>query len=74
MTSHIFRSDFSITGNDSTQLSQINQTPVSQSLDLDRKWDEASQQLSVVLESGGDFLTDIVPFDAASDVPIDEQK
>lgn len=56
----------------STQTSAASQLTFSQ--ELDRKWDEASQQLSVVLEGGGEFLTDIVPFDAASDVPIDDQK
>ncbi|XP_074037876.1 circadian regulator timeout [Leptinotarsa decemlineata] len=41
---------------------------------LEKQWDETGPQLSAVLESGGDFLTDVVPFDAASEVPIDEQK
>lgn len=56
----------------STQIPAASQLTFSQ--ELDRKWDEASQQLSVVLEGGGEFLTDIVPFDAASDIPIDDQK
>ncbi|XP_056642812.1 protein timeless homolog [Diorhabda sublineata] len=42
-------------------------------LNLDDMWDEASPQISAILESGGEFLTD-VPFDAASDVPLDQQK
>nr|XP_022919507.1 protein timeless homolog [Onthophagus taurus] len=42
--------------------------------DLNALWDEASPQLSVVLEGGLGIPKDIVPFDAASDAPIDEQK
>lgn len=63
-----------IAGGGSMTSTQSSQAAVSQTLDIDKKWDEASQQLSVVLESGGEFLTDIVPFDAASDIPIDDQK
>ncbi|KAG5899963.1 hypothetical protein JTB14_034534 [Gonioctena quinquepunctata] len=40
---------------------------------LERQWDEASPQLSAVLESG-QLPSCAVPFDAASEVPIDEQK
>ncbi|XP_018561954.1 protein timeless homolog [Anoplophora glabripennis] len=43
-------------------------------LNLEGRWDEAAPQLSIVLERGSDFTADAVPFDAASDVPIDEQK
>ncbi|EEZ99220.1 protein timeless homolog isoform X1 [Tribolium castaneum] len=43
-------------------------------VNLERRWDEAAPQLSTVLEGNADFSTDVVPFDAASDVPIDEQK
>ncbi|KAJ8982321.1 hypothetical protein NQ317_006666 [Molorchus minor] len=41
---------------------------------LEGRWDEVAPQLSIVLEGGTDFLTDVVPFDAASEVPIDDQK
>ncbi|XP_045461506.1 protein timeless homolog isoform X2 [Harmonia axyridis] len=40
---------------------------------LQNRWDEASQYLATVLE-GNNIPTDVVPFDATSDVPIDEQK
>ncbi|XP_017771147.1 PREDICTED: protein timeless homolog [Nicrophorus vespilloides] len=43
-------------------------------LNLERMWDEASAQLSVVLEGNLEIPKDVVPFDAGSDVPIDEQK
>ncbi|KAJ8921929.1 hypothetical protein NQ315_008563 [Exocentrus adspersus] len=43
-------------------------------LNLEGRWDEASPQLSIVLEGGAEFATDVVPFDAASEVPIDDQK
>lgn len=42
-------------------------------LNLDEMWDEASSQISAILESGEELLTD-VPFDAACDIPIDQQK
>nr|CAH7762046.1 unnamed protein product [Callosobruchus chinensis] len=41
---------------------------------LESQWDQAAPQLSAVLQDGGVFLTNEVPFDAASDVPIDDQK
>jgi hypothetical protein len=43
-------------------------------VNLESQWDEVSPQLSTVLQGNTDFSTDVVPFDAASDVPIDEQK
>lgn len=43
-------------------------------INLESKWDEAGPQLSTVLEGTADIPTDVVPFDATSDVPIDEQK
>ncbi|KAJ3665888.1 hypothetical protein Zmor_001353 [Zophobas morio] len=43
-------------------------------VNLDSQWDGVAPQLSTVLEGNIDFPTDVVPFDAASDVPIDEQK
>lgn len=41
---------------------------------LNNLWDKAAPQLSAVLESDRNFLTEEVPFDAASDTPIDEQQ
>ncbi|KAK9879047.1 hypothetical protein WA026_003863 [Henosepilachna vigintioctopunctata] len=49
-------------------------TSVTQGKNLEQQWDEASQQLSIVLETNSVMPTDIVPFDATSEVPIDEQK
>nr|CAI5845783.1 unnamed protein product [Callosobruchus analis] len=43
-------------------------------ISLESKWDQAAPQVSAVLQDGGEFLTNEVPFDAASDVPIDDQK
>lgn len=40
---------------------------------LEIKWDEISPQLSAVLD-GGDNIPELAPFDAASEVPIDDQK
>lgn len=37
-------------------------------------WDEASPQLSTILEGVLELAEPVVPFDAASDVPIDDQK
>ncbi|XP_066149968.1 protein timeless homolog isoform X2 [Euwallacea fornicatus] len=45
-----------------------------QELDLESMWDEASPQISTVLQDVREFPNDIAPFDAASDVPIDDQK
>ncbi|CAH1127073.1 unnamed protein product [Ceutorhynchus assimilis] len=50
------------------------QGPIVQELNLDGMWDEASPQLSTVLEGNVDVSSDVAPFDAASDVPIDDQK
>ncbi|XP_060524214.1 protein timeless homolog isoform X2 [Cylas formicarius] len=47
---------------------------VAEELNLDGKWDEVGPQLSCVLETVTEFPTDVVPFDAASDTPIDDQK
>lgn len=43
-------------------------------LDLDGMWDEVSPQISSVLENNKDISCDVPPFDAASDIPIDDQK
>lgn len=43
-------------------------------IELEQQWDEVSPQLSAVLEGTVDIPTDVVPFDAGSDVPIDDQK
>ena len=37
-------------------------------------FDEISGEVSTLLQENGDIPSDVVPFDAASDVPIDEQK
>ena len=37
-------------------------------------FDEISGEVSTLLQENGDIPNDVVPFDAASDVPIDEQK
>ncbi|KAK9703341.1 hypothetical protein QE152_g29405 [Popillia japonica] len=42
--------------------------------DLANRWDEVGPQLSVVLDGRAEIPDDLVPFDATSDVPIDEQK
>ncbi|CAG9838377.1 unnamed protein product [Diabrotica balteata] len=42
-------------------------------LNLDEMWDKVSPELSAIIESGGEFLTD-APFDATLDIPIDDQK
>ncbi|XP_018327682.1 protein timeless homolog [Agrilus planipennis] len=41
---------------------------------LESLWEEVSSQLSAVLENPSQIPSDIVPFDASSDTPIDEQK
>ncbi|CAG9855567.1 unnamed protein product [Phyllotreta striolata] len=41
---------------------------------LNRLWESSSPQIVALLESGGSFLTREVPFDAASEVPVDDQK
>lgn len=51
-----------------------NKPPVAVEIDVEGLWDETSGQLSAVLERGANIPIDVVPFDAASDVPIDEQK
>uniref|UniRef100_A0AAR5P976 Timeless N-terminal domain-containing protein n=1 Tax=Dendroctonus ponderosae TaxID=77166 RepID=A0AAR5P976_DENPD len=48
--------------------------PAATELNLDEMWDEVSPQLSTVLDSNLELASDITPFDAASDVPIDDQK
>lgn len=48
--------------------------PEVRELQLDSMWDEASPQISTVLQNTTEFPNDIVPFDAASDIPIDDQK
>lgn len=47
--------------------------PEVRELQLDSMWDEASPQISTVLQNTTEFPKD-APFDAASDVPIDDQK
>lgn len=43
--------------------------------DLEGRWDEMAPQLSVILEGGGaEIPYGVVPFDATSEVPIDDQK
>lgn len=42
-------------------------------LNLEGRWNEASPQLSIVLENGS-RVSDIVPFDPISEVPVEEQK
>ena len=41
---------------------------------LHSQWDGVAPHQSTVLEGNIDFPTDVVPFDAASEVPIDEEK
>lgn len=43
-------------------------------MDIHGQWDDVATQISVVLENDGAIPKDIVPFDAASDVPMDDQK
>lgn len=40
----------------------------------EESWDQIGPELSAVLQGATEIPTDIVPFDAASDRPIDEQK
>jgi hypothetical protein len=37
-------------------------------------WDEVGPQISAVLQNDGNIPSDVVPFDAASDRDVDEQK
>jgi hypothetical protein len=37
-------------------------------------WDEVGPQISAVLQNDGNIPSDVVPFDAASDRNMDEQK
>jgi hypothetical protein len=37
-------------------------------------WDEVGPQISAVLQNDGNIPSDVVPFDAASDRDMDEQK
>lgn len=48
--------------------------PEVRELQLDSMWDEASPQISTVLQNTTEFPNDIAPYDAVSDVPIDDQK
>jgi hypothetical protein len=41
---------------------------------LEELWDEVGPQISAVLQNDGVIPNDIVPFDAASDRDMDEQK
>lgn len=41
-------------------------------LSLEERWDEASSQLAVVMQSAA--IPEMIPFDATLDTPIDEQK
>lgn len=43
-------------------------------MNLDALWDETAPQLSAVLQNPSHIPTDVVPFDAASDLSDDEQK
>lgn len=43
-------------------------------VNLEREWDELAPQLSIVVEGSLETTTNVVPFDATSDIPIDEQK
>lgn len=43
-------------------------------LNLEGQWDEVAPQLSTILEGNTEVDSNAVPFDPASDVPIDEQK
>lgn len=43
-------------------------------VNLENEWDELAPQLSIVVEGSLETTTDVIPFDATSDVPIDEQK
>ncbi|KAF2903358.1 hypothetical protein ILUMI_02825 [Ignelater luminosus] len=43
-------------------------------MNLDALWDEAAPQLSAVLQNPSHITTDVVPFDAASDLSDEEQK
>ena len=43
-------------------------------VDLEALWDEIGPQLSAVLQSQTEIPNDIVPFDAASDLDMDQQK
>ncbi|KAK0096098.1 hypothetical protein PV326_006481 [Microctonus aethiopoides] len=48
------------------------QQPTLPTKSLDERWDEVGPELSAVMQEG--TIPDVVPFDAASDVPIDDQK
>jgi hypothetical protein len=37
-------------------------------------WDEVVPHISAVLQNGGNIPSDVIPFDAASDRDMDEQK
>ncbi|RZF49039.1 hypothetical protein LSTR_LSTR011401 [Laodelphax striatellus] len=45
-----------------------------QAANMEAIWDQVGPQLSAVLQSDAQIPTDVVPFDATSHVPIDEQK
>lgn len=43
-------------------------------VNLEAVWDQVGPQLSIVLQSLDGIPSDIVPFDAASDLDMDQQK
>lgn len=43
-------------------------------VNLEAEWDELAPQLSIVIEGSLEIASNVVPFDATSDIPIDEQK
>lgn len=43
-------------------------------INLENEWDEIASQLSIVIEGSLEMVTNVVPFDATSDVPIDQQR
>ena len=42
--------------------------------DLEDLWDEVSSELSAIFQGRSEIPTDVTPFDAASEVDVDEQR
>ena len=50
----------------------VNQEPSEQ--ELEDLWDEVSSELSAIFQGRSEIPTDVTPFDAASEVDVDEQR
>lgn len=62
---------FSITGKQTTDQSQ---TAEAREMALNESWDNIAGDLSAMLQDREDIPDNVIPFDAASEQPIEEQR